>query len=326
MGGSEAERLRGGRVIVIPKHRILFVPIPKSGCTSVKWSLAQLAGLPPERFRSNRESEVTRALAVHVMSMWDDQYRWSLLSAVEQDAIITDDSWLRFGVVREPASRLWSAWQSKLLLAEPWFHQRFAAETWFPDRIKSVDAMIANFREFVHALASDDPPHDSHWAPQHPMVAGYELNFVGRAERPDATSVRLREFAGPAADFGDFRRENRSLLPYSPAVYDENTAAVVNSIFADDFANFGYDPVVPGSRADDSWLARAEAGLVALDEVRARHERIGDLVEMLRDSDKAVIRLERRVRRILRRERKARRASVPSGAAVSPPVLPTDRG
>ena len=33
------------RTVVLPQHRVLFLPMPKAGCTSVLWLLAELAGL-----------------------------------------------------------------------------------------------------------------------------------------------------------------------------------------------------------------------------------------------------------------------------------------
>jgi hypothetical protein len=303
MPGPASERVRENRVIVLPEQRILFVPIPKSGCTSVKWHLAGLAGLSADRFAGSRARDVTKSLAIHDMTLWDDQFRWSSLTPEAQQAILADDDWLRLAVVRDPASRLWSAWQSKLLLAEPRFVRRFAGESWFPHDLSSVDRVLAQFRTFVKVLSTADPPDDSHWGPQHPMVSGFNLNFIGRAERPDLTWARLGDQVPGSVPPDDLPRENRSLLPYSPAVYDAGSAAVLNSVFSEDIEQFGYSRLTVAG--NPGWRKRAAGVLPMLDELRHRHVRIGELLDLLRDSDAQIVRLERRLAKSAARERKS---------------------
>jgi len=307
MSGAAAERVREDRVLVLPEHRILFVPVPKSGCTSVKWHLAGLAGLPADQFFSSRSQDVTRSMAIHDMDLWDERFRWTSLTPDAQEAILSDDDWLRLAVVRDPAARLWSAWQSKLLLAEPWYARRFRDQSWFPDDLSAIDRVLEQFRAFVKVLTTREGPQDSHWGPQHPMVAGYNLSFIGRAERPDLTWTRLGDHAPSGAVPLDLPRENRSLLPYAPTVYDGGSAAALNAVFSEDFAQFGYRRLDARDIADDAWRERAAAALPVLDELRARHDRIGELLGLLRDADDLTMRLERRLSRSTAREKQARR-------------------
>lgn len=307
MPGPPAEGARADRVIVLPEQRILFVPIPKSGCTSVKWYLAGLAGLPADRFAASRAKDVTRSLGIHDMTLWDEQFRWSDLAPDAQASILADDDWLRLAVVRDPASRLWSAWQSKLLLAEPRFLHKFGEEAWFPHDFSSVDVVLEQFRAFVKLLATSEAPYDSHWGLQEPMVESFNLNFIGRAERPDLTWARLDQHVPSSAAPEDLPRENRSLLPYDPVVYDAASAEALTTAFAEDFAHFEYRPSFTSADADGAWGDRAARVLPMLSELRARHERIGDLLDLLRDADLQIVRLERRFSRSADRERAARR-------------------
>ncbi len=64
------------------------------------------------------------------MAAWLERYRWSKLIAEARHAIVHDDSWLRFTTLRDPNTRLWCAWRSKLLLREPGFVGRFGGEPW----------------------------------------------------------------------------------------------------------------------------------------------------------------------------------------------------
>ena len=47
------------RTVVLPEQRVLFVPVPKAGCTTVLWRLAALAGLPLDAFERSAMPEVS---------------------------------------------------------------------------------------------------------------------------------------------------------------------------------------------------------------------------------------------------------------------------
>src|SRR5579884_4487415 len=55
------------RTVVLPEHKVLFMPTPKAACTSILWQLARLGGQPLERFEDSGLSEVSPALTVHDM-------------------------------------------------------------------------------------------------------------------------------------------------------------------------------------------------------------------------------------------------------------------
>ena len=99
------------RSVVQPDLKVLYLPVPKTGCTSMLWLLADLAGLDRERFYRTTTREVTLPMTVHDMWVWGREgLRVTDLTDEAQEEMLTDDSWLRFTMVREPASRLWSAW------------------------------------------------------------------------------------------------------------------------------------------------------------------------------------------------------------------------
>lgn len=263
----------------------MFLPIPKSGCTSVLWQLADLAGLDPSRFRNTRTAEVSRSMAIHDMELWEPRHQWKNHSPEEQAAILAAPDWLRLSVARDPAPRLWSAWQSKILLREPRFVTRFGSADWFPGPTPTVEAVVDAFRAFVHALDvhPDEAPHDAHWGPQRDLMAGFELNFVGRAEDPGSTRARLAAHVGPRGQVAtDVPRENANPIPYHPSVYDDAAADVLNRVYAADFSEFGYEPL-PATTDDSAsaWRTNAESRLLLVGELVERHLRIGELLEAL---------------------------------------------
>ncbi len=278
------------RVVVLDELQVMFLPIPKSGCTSVLWQLADLAGLPREGFSRTRTHEISRSMAIHDMDLWEPAHQWRNHPAGEQSAILASPDWLRFSVARDPAPRLWSAWQSKILLREPRFVARFGSAPWFPGPTPSVDAVVEAFRAFVHALDvhPDKAPHDAHWGPQVDLMAGFDLNFVGRAEDPAATVARLAEHVGDRGTVaGDVPRENANPIPYCPSVYDADAADVLNRVYAADFTEFGYPLLDPSAPGDDSaWRQRAESRLLLVGELVERHLRIGELLDLVEQGER----------------------------------------
>src|SRR5579875_127006 len=174
------------RTVVLPEHRVLFLPTPKAACTSILWQLARLGGQPLERFEESGLSEVSPALTIHDMSRWESRFRFAKLSVDERKAILTDDSWFRFTVVRNPASRVWSAWQSKLLLREPRFYEQWKDREWFPRIPETPAQVVEDFRKFAAALA-DPEIEDVHWTLQASLLGDLPFTHIGRTEALPAT-------------------------------------------------------------------------------------------------------------------------------------------
>jgi hypothetical protein len=259
------------RTVVLPELRVLFLPVPKAGCTSVLWLLAELAGLSEEHFARSTLPEASPALTVHDMSLWADEHRLA-----GDSPALTEDGWLRFTLVRDPAHRLWSAWQSKLLLREPRFVEAFGDAPWFPRVPERPADLVEDFRRFVAALASDGVE-DVHWAVQHDLVAQLPLTHVGRVERMDETLALLRVHVPAALWPARSARENRSPLPMPPHAYDDDAAAVLQDRYRADFLHFGYPPPagVPGDAPE--WERRIAPLLPVLRGMIGDHARVGQL-------------------------------------------------
>jgi sulfotransferase famil protein len=242
--------------VVLPRQRVLFLPMPKAACTSILWTLAELAGLTPAAFENSTLPEPSAALTVHDMNAWPADSRLS-------DEALTEDGWLRFTVVRDPWTRLWSAWVSKLLLREPRFVTAHGEHEWFPRVPERADDVVEDFRRFVRAVGAGQAV-DVHWCVQHDLSSQLPLNHVGRTERLDETLTLLGTELAPA-------RRNASPLPLPPDVYDDELADIVRRHYAADFAAFAYERTPPAGEKTDWSMLPLLAGIV--DE----HERTGQL-------------------------------------------------
>jgi len=299
------------RSIVLDRFRLFFVPVPKAGCTSVLWSLAGLAGLPESAFADSEGREVTRALAIHDLRRWPAAFIFGERSEEDRDRVLSADDWFRFTVVRHPFRRLWSAWQSKILLAEPQFIERYSQQPWFPKALETGADVIAGWRDFLTALR-DDPEllrADVHWAPQVDVLDYSEVNYghVGQVEKLDETLALVRDHLSAVAklDLPEPPRTNLSTLPYTDGLFSEDDVRFVAGLYADDMKAFGYEvPRGDGIGADlpESWTKRVDAVVPSIVELRNRHQRVADLQQLLKARRRELRELDRK----LARQRKLR--------------------
>ena len=252
-------------------------PIPKGGSTSVLWLLSELAGTEPEIFLNSTLPEVSPSLTVHDMSLWPEGLRLTDYERDERRQVLEESGWFRFSVVRNPATRLWSAWQSKILLREPRFVEEFGEEPWFPRLPEEPLEVVEDFRRFVTALPGGDVE-DVHWAVQHDLAKQLPLDHVGRIERLDETFALLSEHVG--RDLGSAtRRENRVALPLPSFAYDDEARTILLARYADDFEHYGYDAETASADPDTEreWSAEIAPLLPILRDTIQKHDRIGQL-------------------------------------------------
>lgn len=267
---------------VIPQWESMYVAVNKAACTSVKWLLADLQGERRERFYGSISSEVSRAMTIHRRNLWQKTPMATDLSDDELAAISPDNGWFVFTVVRHPTARLFSAWQSKLLLREPWWANKLGDAEWFPRIPESSDDIVDDFVRFVRAIVRDPGlviP-NRHFAPQHRMVAWKRMRYT-RIYRTSELDELLEDFADHLRERGwhgerlALERSNAAPLPAIPAMFVPEVLDASRSLYRLDYEVLGYEDAMPDEvRPLDSYSDVAVAEVRRLIE---RAERIGDL-------------------------------------------------
>jgi hypothetical protein len=270
--------------VVLEDLRLLFVPVPKAGSTAIMWALAEIVGLKSDDFARSRKLEMTRALAVHDKSIWGTGYRLEGRSAEELEWILGSDEWLRVTVVREPMRRLWSGWVSKILVRDPRFSGILRELS--PNSIASARDIVESFRRFAGALPGRHAWHDPHWLSQADLIGLGDVGYghVGRVEHLDRTMAVLGEYVvSKGGGVPALRRENRSVIPFTPSVFDREALDVCTSWTTRDREAFEYQPLAAAEEEepDDAWLGMVEATIPAIQAVIERNERIADMRHML---------------------------------------------
>lgn len=230
---------------ISPTHQYFCMAIPKSACSKIKIMLQQLEGypLPPEPLR------------IH----WRDTPGMPFVPSIADFetaagvAILTAATWFRFTFVRNPYSRLLSAYKSVVMdLDSPYisFREAIRQKAGYPTPTGGAPGMVG-FADFVAYIAEQpDDQRDGHWKSQvgtmHPDVIRYD--FIGRIEnfQQDFTPI-LQRFGASASLLASLsERVNTTVQVPLAVAYHKTLADLVYEIYRADFEMFGYQR--------DSWM------------------------------------------------------------------------
>ena len=261
---------------VLDPGRVLYVETPKVACTSLKRFVAAAAG---QRFESGT-GETNPNVLVHNRSLVPVPALTDL-AAADVERVFDDPSWLRFCVVRNPFGRLYSAWESKVLIGDPVLLDRFGPPGSGDVLVDGRLDVRASFGGFVRRLAdsADDWFADHHLRPQHQIVHLDVIPYTRVVALEDLDAfvpelrAHLRDHGG--TDPGDPPRANEGLGVSWSDAYDAATVAIVAELYAEDFARLGYRPELTPS---DGAPLLPPVAVRLLDGLRRRNVRIAQLL------------------------------------------------
>jgi hypothetical protein len=138
---------------------------------------------------------------------------------------LRDPGHYRFAFVRNPYTRAVSAYLEKITTGEKHLH--------------GVGA-DASLRAFLERLATIPPSHmNRHWRPQSALISTkVRLNFLGRFENFAADFATVRSALGVREEvtFAPHRTDAAEHL----SLIGPREKALIDAIYAEDFARFGY--------------------------------------------------------------------------------------
>jgi hypothetical protein len=230
------------RVSVV--HRYLCIAVPKVASTTVKRTLHEFEGLPRAADSTELHSQGTD-LALSTFSSRDIA---DMLGAAD---------WLRFGFVRNPYDRVFSAWKSKIASTYDtqyeWLRDEIRAAYGYPERGDTDAPPMVNFRDFVDFVVASDAPRvveDGHWDLQTSVLLHGLIFYdvLGRFEHFGDEFAAILDRLGATREARELASKVTNPTPQVPlpAAYDRTLADVVYRKYEPDFDAFGY--------RRDSWL------------------------------------------------------------------------
>jgi len=228
---------------VFPDHRLLYVETPKAACTSMKVALLVLTGATIEDLGFGSPPRLFPEAIVHDRRAYPARSLADLLDDELVETLIAP-GWMRFSLVRDPFTRTFSAWESKILLGDAGMLDRFQP-LGSGDRFDEDDLDIrATFCGFVEDLAErrDSYFDDLHFRPQVRIlgvgaVPYTDIAQLGQLERflPKLESHLDRQLVIP--------RLNEGLgIPWQRN-YNARAIRQVAELYAEDITQFGF--VIP---------------------------------------------------------------------------------
>lgn len=203
------------------RFRYIYVEVPKAGCSTVKLTLQRIerddrAYAPDNKHARSRSPLLSPLSSPHAFL----------------EALKAPDC-LRFCFVRDPYSRILSAYAEKLAGND------FEREM----RLRKLGfSQTPSFEEFLEALARRGTRGDIHWARQtdllRPDVIAYD--FVGRFENFQSDFATVLTRIGRDPGWIAEARRHRTDASARAGDISLRERVLIGEIYAEDFARFGY--------------------------------------------------------------------------------------
>jgi len=267
---------------VSSRHRYVYIETPKAACTTMKYFVAELEKAYCDLQRKPYLRETRRSMLIHQRKYVGLPTLLDLKSEELQSLLSGGSGYFIFGLVRNPFSRLVSAFESKVRLLEPGFRQMGLRWT----AAEANDDVRETFSNFVEKELEAFGQIEHHFTAQYqllfpefiPYTKFFQLEHFAEFER--AFSAHLQSVGAKAIP--QFKDRNRTVYPDWRLYYDRPTAERVAKIFAKDFATFGYDPHSWRIDREAPELRTSAAEAYWRKEVMERNELIEFLYELLR--------------------------------------------
>jgi hypothetical protein len=222
---------------VLPRHRLIYVSVPKAASTTVRSILSELqtSSKPPA------EQVLHKRRCSGLLSP-------SLAGLTVFHEMASSADTLRFTFVRNPYARLVSAWSNKiagkpLRPGDPYIDLYLDRK---PEVRQSQPVQSLSFAGFVHFVReSIDESVDPHWDRQtaRTSVPGIDLDLIGRVETFEKDFATVLQHARKSSI--KLPRLNRSGSSNWQRYYSAELADIVYRLYEQDFDAFRYSRRIP---------------------------------------------------------------------------------
>lgn len=187
------------QVMVIPSRRLLYVPIAKNACSTLKRMMLGLAGYSP-----------ASSIYAHVhecLDFYETGLQLKDWPAADVERFLTEPDWFRFAVLRDPLERLVSAYREKFvrnrLAPGNQVHTapvvRAVQGVDRPDLDRGIT--FRAFADYVAAMPAEQL--DPHWRPQMSCLPQHCIGLQRfNADELDALQSNLGSWCGVMPSLG----------------------------------------------------------------------------------------------------------------------------
>jgi hypothetical protein len=262
-------------------YKLFYVATPKVACTSLKWWFAELEGHSQVLREMTDSTETDPDLVIHDTYHTVAPQVTGLMPEALSD-VLTSNSIFRFALVRNPYKRIFSSWQSKLLLREPLQSTPYRNCEFFKMPIQNAADISNAFESFLEFLSNYEAPsfRDPHWTSQSTLLRPDLISYTSLTQIENVTELRIALAThlgeGRFIDPFTFRRVNESLIPYSPQFYSGRSIDLINSLYGADFDVFSYPRILPPEK-DVFTTEQLSVALQGIKLIRGRNQRLSEI-------------------------------------------------
>jgi hypothetical protein len=230
--------------LVAPRTKVLYVPVTKVACSTLKLFLAQVEGSWSEdATRRVISANVSQEQTIHNYLVHGLQ-RFHALPRRRQWEIIDSPDWMRIAALRDPLRRAYSSWENRVLLRAPGTDPDLLARC--PDVL--VDGRLdvpATFARFASALRADPElfMRDDHFRPQFNTLYVDQVDYdvVARLDQHGDLQRLADAVNRRAGTTVALQRLNSGIGIGPDQVYDAATARTIEDVYERDYAWFGFE-------------------------------------------------------------------------------------
>ena len=207
-GKGNGMRWPYGAMMVSESHKLMYIPVAKCACTSLKSLMVRLAGID--------RPDVAIQLGVHLVT---DRFNTGvqLKDKPIQLAreILASDQYFKFSVIRDPFERLVSAYLEKFVYKLHSKRNLLHTRPVISAIQGSADINLQrgiSFDQFVEYILAQDPYElDAHWRPQYLYFLGVpHISRIFRLENIGELERHLLDHLGVEVTLGHENRTGRS--------------------------------------------------------------------------------------------------------------------
>lgn len=237
-GAARRRREINSHFHIIPERGVVYVSVPKVASTTLKGMMARIAvGDPdyrPQKAHNVRHLPFKRPKDVGFRKFMQE---------------VNGPTWKTFAFVRNPYSRLLSAYLDKFVRKSP--EKRRETQAQFAEELGFEPGAPVSFAEFVAAVGTQRPPRmNQHWRPQTLLLQmpRVSYDFLGRMESFADDLDRLGTFLGIdlTAYYAVRDAKRTGAGGHLADHYTPDLKAAVDRIYAKDFELLGYPTELPG--------------------------------------------------------------------------------
>ncbi|UQS13055.1 sulfotransferase family 2 domain-containing protein [Pseudomonas sp. HS6] len=264
---------------VSDERKLLYIATPKVACTSLKWWFAELEGVAEAVKQLKISSETDPELVIHDTLLAVAPQL--LVRSPEQLEHVRREGYFSFALVRNPYKRIFSAWQSKILLREPLQVEPYEGQAFVDLPVETLSDVTASFECFLEFLFANERNDfkDAHWTPQYDLLQpdAFSYSAVSKIEDTAALNAALRSHLGePYISPFSKARANESLIPYLPEFISPRSKSLIDELYAKDFEFYDYPTSIPPAKEAFS-QEQLTVALKGIELLRGRHQRIGEM-------------------------------------------------